>query len=150
MCEVCAKMLQSCLTLQVMDCSPPGSSFQWIFQGEYWSGLPWALLQGIVLIQGLNLGLLISCIGRWVLYHSCHLGSPFTCKLEGFFKKLLADFLSGFRSAVLFSHKRGLIHLKTVFLGEGNRNLFSIDVPLKRKNNILSPSLDNLSFIIPC
>ena len=36
MCVLCAKMLQSHLTLRVMDCSPLGSSFQWIFQAEYW------------------------------------------------------------------------------------------------------------------
>ena len=150
MCVLCAKMLQSCLTLQVMDYSPPGSSFQWIFQAEYWSGLPRALLQGIILIQGLNLGLL--SLLHWQV-NSLPLtppGKPIYRKL-GFFKKLLADFRSGFRSAVLlFSHKRGLIHLKTVFLREGKGNLFSIDVPPKRKNNRLSSSLDNLSFIIPC
>ena len=35
MCVLCAEMLQSCLTLQIMDCSPPGSSFQLIFRAEY-------------------------------------------------------------------------------------------------------------------
>ena len=38
---VCAKSLQSCLTLcDPMDCSPPGSSVHGIFQQEYWGGLP--------------------------------------------------------------------------------------------------------------
>ena len=80
-------------------------------------GLPWALLQGIFLIQGLNLGL-------WSFLHwqvsSLPLappGKPIYLQTWGVFKKFLADFWSGFRSAVLlFSHKRGLIHLKTVFL----------------------------------
>ena len=32
---------QSCLTLfNPVDCSPPGSSLQGIFQQEYWNGLP--------------------------------------------------------------------------------------------------------------
>ena len=38
---VCAKSLQSCLTLgNPMDCSPPGSSVHGILQQEDWSGLP--------------------------------------------------------------------------------------------------------------
>ena len=38
---VCAKSLQSCLTLcDPMDYSPPGSSVHGILQEEYWSGLP--------------------------------------------------------------------------------------------------------------
>ena len=39
---VCAKSLQSCLTLcDPMDCSPPGSSLSVEFsRQEYWSGLP--------------------------------------------------------------------------------------------------------------
>ena len=76
------------------------------------------------------------------------MGSPFTFKSEKLFKKLLADFWCGFSSAVLlFSHKRGLTHLKTVSFWEKERNLFSIDVPKKRKNDMLSSSLDNLSFL---
>ena len=71
-------------------------------------GLPWALLQGIFLIQGLNLGL-------WSFLHwqvsSLPLappGKPIYLQTWGVFKKFLADFWSGFRSAVLlFSHKRG-------------------------------------------
>ena len=35
-----------------------------------------ALLQGIFPTQGLNLNLMSTCIGRQVLYHWCHLGSP--------------------------------------------------------------------------
>ena len=42
---------------------------------EYWSGLN-AFLQGIFLIQGSNPFPGVSCIGRWFLYHQCHLGSP--------------------------------------------------------------------------
>ena len=39
------------------------------------------LLQGIFLTQGLNLCLLLSCIGRWILYHWCHLGSLNNCDI---------------------------------------------------------------------
>ena len=38
---VCAKSLQSCLTLcNSMDCGPPVSSAHGVLQQEYWSGLP--------------------------------------------------------------------------------------------------------------
>ena len=33
---------------------------------EYWSGLPWFMVQGIFLAQGLN-PCLLHC--RWILYH---------------------------------------------------------------------------------
>ena len=42
------------------------------------------------------------------------------------------------------------IRKQCFFLGEGNGNLFSIDVPPKRENDILSSSSDNLCLIIPC
>ena len=37
-----------------------------------------ALLQGIFLTQGSTCVSYVSCIGRHVLYHQCHLGSPIT------------------------------------------------------------------------
>ena len=38
---MCAKLLQSCLTLcHPMDCIPPGSSVMGFSRKEYWSGLP--------------------------------------------------------------------------------------------------------------
>ena len=43
---------------------PVGDSWQ-----EYWSGMPFILLQGIFLTKGLNPSLLGSCIGRQILYH---------------------------------------------------------------------------------
>ena len=39
------------------------------------------LLKGIFPTQGLNLRLLLSCIGRWILYHWCHLGSLNNCDI---------------------------------------------------------------------
>ena len=39
-----------------------------------------ALLQGTFLTHGLNPRLLrLTCIGRWILYHSHHLGKPIHC-----------------------------------------------------------------------
>ena len=98
-------------------------------------GLPWALLQGIFLIQGLNLGL-------WSFLHwqvsSLPLGppgKPIYLQIWGIFQNV-PYFWSGFRSAVLlFSHKRGPIHLKTVFLS-GRREwkfIFHWCAPQKEK-----------------
>ena len=65
------EVAQSCPTLcNPMDCSLPGSSVHGIFQA---SGVGYRfLLQGIFLIQGLNLGL-PHC--RWMLYPLSHQGS---------------------------------------------------------------------------
>ena len=66
-----AKSLQYCLTLcDPKDWSPPDSSVSGDSPGKDTGVGCRALLQGIFLIQGLNLDLLcLSCIGRWVLYH---------------------------------------------------------------------------------
>ena len=68
------KVAQLCLTLcNAMDCSPPGSSVYGISQAIIPERVAISLLQGIFLIQGLNLGLL-HC--RQILYHLSHQGSP--------------------------------------------------------------------------
>ena len=48
---------------------------------EHWSGLPFPPLQGIFLIQRSNLCFYVPCIGRRVLYHLRHLGSPYTTSM---------------------------------------------------------------------
>ena len=72
MCVLHAKSLQSCPTLcDPMDCSPPGSSVHGIFQArtlESSRGSSWLRDQTRVSY--------VSCMGRWVLYHQHHLGSP--------------------------------------------------------------------------
>ena len=42
---------------------------------EYWSGLPlqYFLLQGTIPTQESNTRRYVSCAGKWVLYHQCHL-----------------------------------------------------------------------------
>ena len=69
-CEcVCAKSLQSCLTLcDPMDCSLPGSC-PWDSLGKNTGVGCHVLLQEIFLTKR-------ACIGRQVLYHQRHLGSP--------------------------------------------------------------------------
>ena len=81
-CDLCvhAKSLQSCLTLcDPMDCSRPGSSVH-VPRQEYWSGLPFPSSVDLpnTWIQPVSY---VSCIGRWVLYHQGHLGSP-SCDLQ--------------------------------------------------------------------
>ena len=70
-----AKSLQLCLTLcDLMGCSLPGSPVHGILQARIlkWVAMPSS--KGIFLTPGPDLGLLLSCTGRHVLYHQCHLG----------------------------------------------------------------------------
>ena len=65
----CAKSLQSCLTLcSPIDCSQPGSSV-WDSSSKNTGVGCRALLQGILLTQGSNLGLLSLLHCRQILYH---------------------------------------------------------------------------------
>jgi len=69
-----AKSLESCLTLyDPMDCSPPGSSVHGMLQTRI---LEWVVVPSS---RGSDPGIEpashVSCIGRWVLYHKCQLGS---------------------------------------------------------------------------
>ena len=57
-----SEVTHPCLTLSdPMDCSLPGSSIHGIFQAR--------VLEGVAIAFS-------TCIGRWVLYHQCHLGGP--------------------------------------------------------------------------
>ena len=72
-----AKLLQSYLTLcNPMDCSPPRSSVHRIFQARVlvWVAMPSS--RGSSRPRDRTHVSYVSCIGRWVLYHLCHLGSP--------------------------------------------------------------------------
>ena len=70
----CAVGTQSCLTLcDPMDCSPSGSSVHGDSPGKNIGVSCHALLQGILLTQGSNPGLL-HC--RCILYHLSHQGKP--------------------------------------------------------------------------
>ena len=66
--QVCAKSLQLCPILcDAID--PARLLVHGILQARTWNGLPcppqdWTCVS------------YVSCIGRWVLYHYCHLGSP--------------------------------------------------------------------------
>ena len=74
---VCAKSLQSHLTLcHPMDYSPPGSSVHWILQTRMLEWVPMPYSRGSSWPRDQTHISYISCIGRWVLYHWRHLGSP--------------------------------------------------------------------------
>ena len=74
---VCAKSLQSCLTLcDPINCSPPWSSVHGLVQARilYWVAI--SSSRGIFPSQGSTLGLLQLLDCRQILYHLCHVGSP--------------------------------------------------------------------------
>ena len=73
---MCAKSLQLCLThCDPMDCSPSGSSSMGFSRQEYWRGLPFPP-PGIFPTQEQNSRLMSTWVGRQVLCHQCHPGSP--------------------------------------------------------------------------
>ena len=72
-----AKLLQSCLTLcDPMDHSPSGSSVHEILQARIleWVAMPSS--RGSFWPKDWTWVSHVFCIGRQVLYHQCHLGSP--------------------------------------------------------------------------
>ena len=71
-----AKLLQPCLTFcSPMDCSPPGSSVHGILQAKIleWVAMPFSRVSPQPRVR--THVSYVSCIGKQVLYHQCHLGS---------------------------------------------------------------------------
>ena len=75
------KSLQLCLfaTLWTAACQAP--LFMGFSRQEYWSGLP-CPPPGDLPDPGIGPGSHVSCIGRRVLYHSCHLGNHYTPSVQ--------------------------------------------------------------------
>ena len=70
------KLLQSCLTLcDPVNCGPPGSSVCGIFQARILEWVAISYSQGSSPPRDGTHVSYVSCIGRQVLYHWCHLGS---------------------------------------------------------------------------
>ena len=69
----------------LMNCSPSGSSVHGIFLGKNIGMGCHVLLQRIFLTLGLNCVSCVSCIGRQILYHQHHLGSPSIVMLNRYF-----------------------------------------------------------------
>ena len=82
---VCAKLLQSHVTLcDPMDCRPPGSSVHGALQARIleWVAMPSS--RGSSQPGVRTCISYVSCIGRWVLCHLYHLGSPWVqLKMQG-------------------------------------------------------------------
>ena len=57
-----------------MDCSPPGSSVHEIFQARIQEGAAISFSRGSSRCRDRTCVSLVSCIGRWILYHERHLG----------------------------------------------------------------------------
>ena len=70
-------VVQSCLTLcDPVDCSLPGSSVHGILQARILEWVAMSSSRGSSRPRDGTHVSYISCIGRWVLYHYWHLGSP--------------------------------------------------------------------------
>ena len=68
---------QSCLTLcGPMDCSLPGSSVHENFQTRTLEWVAISYSRGFSQPRNWTCVSRVSCNGRWVLYHKCHLGTP--------------------------------------------------------------------------
>ena len=71
--------VQSCLTLcDSIDCSPQGSSVLGIFQERILERVVISSSRGSSQPRDWTCVSYVSCIGRWILYHWCHLGIPFS------------------------------------------------------------------------
>ena len=74
---VCAKSLQSCLTLgDSMDCIPPGSSVHGILRARILERVAISSSRRSSRPRDRTLVSHVFCVGRWVLYHQHYLGSP--------------------------------------------------------------------------
>ena len=72
-----AKSLHSCLTLcDSLDCGPPGSSVSGISQARILEWVTMPSCRGSSQSRDQTHVSYFSCIGRQVLYHWRHLGSP--------------------------------------------------------------------------
>ena len=73
-----AKSLQSCQThCDPIDCSPSGSSVHGILQARILECVAISSARGSSPLRDGTWVSHTSCIGRWVLYHQHHRGSPF-------------------------------------------------------------------------
>ena len=78
-CGACmhAKSIQSCPTLcDSADWSPPGSTIHGILQARILEWVARSSSRGSFCLRDQTQVSYISCIGRWLLYHYHHLGSP--------------------------------------------------------------------------
>ena len=68
--HVCAKSLQSCLSAALWTVAHQAPLFLEFSRQEYWRGVAMSSSRGSFRPRDLTLVSHVSCIGRWVLYHS--------------------------------------------------------------------------------
>ena len=134
----------SCVWLcNPMDCSlqvplPMGFSRQ-----EYWSGLPFSP-PGDLPNKGMKCSVShVSCIGRWVLYHKCHLGSrhgPMRGWVIHVFFSILSQFMRNWGSTIC--HPGGMFSSRGHACG--SQHMLPGNVFIKGKQ---SKSLRSLSWV---
>ena len=74
---LCVSVTQSCLILyNPMDYSPPGSSVCGISQARILEKAAVSSSRGSSQLRNRTCISCVSCIGRWILYHLNHQGSP--------------------------------------------------------------------------
>ena len=72
-----AKLLQMCpIFATPWNCSPPDSSVHGILQARILEWVAVSFSRGSSWPRDQTCVSYVSCTGRWVLYHLCHLGSP--------------------------------------------------------------------------
>ena len=70
-------LCSACLTLcDPTDCSPPGSSVHGILQARTLAWVAVHVSRGSSWPRDRTRVSSVFCIGKWILYHWCHLGSP--------------------------------------------------------------------------
>ena len=115
-CAVLCLVTQLCLTLcDPLFYSPPGSSVHGDSPGKNTRVGGHSLLQGIVLTQGLNLGLLHF---RWIFYHLSHQGREWLSlwQKRGEHKpSLQAEPLPSCSKPMLWKHQDPTIQIFTIF-----------------------------------
>ena len=75
-CCLRAKLLNHIWLCNPMDCSPPGSSVHGILQSRILEWVATPSSRTASQPRDRTWISFVSCIGRWLLYHWCHLGSP--------------------------------------------------------------------------
>ena len=63
-------------SLDLMDCSPAGSSAHGIFQARILEQVAISSSRGSSQLRDRTRISYVSCVGRWILYHWRHLGGP--------------------------------------------------------------------------
>ena len=90
---MCARLLKSCSTLcNPMNCSPPDSSVHVILQARILEWVAMSSSRGSSQLRDRTCVSCASCIGKQVLYHQHHLGSP-RKQVESTFHFLALPFL---------------------------------------------------------